>query len=633
MRFYFLFLLSLSFHFLFSQDYNVNNIPKGVRQNADAVVRLDKMDVVIRSKDQMEVNSKRVVTVFNEEGNEHVQAYAFYEKKDKVSAIEAIIYNAQGEVIKKIKKRDFLDQSAIGGGTLYSDSRVLVMRYTPNQYPYTVKFTKEYSTPNTAFAPNWMFLDDYRVGTERSEFSFTVECGIPFRNKEENFGPYQIETEATTQGISYKAKNLKALEREPLSPAFRDFAPQVKIALNEFHLEGVDGKAKSWQELGRWMNDELLQGRDDLDDGTIQYVKNLVKGVSDPLEKTRIIYKYVQENTRYISVQLGIGGWMPISALDVDRVKYGDCKGLTNYTKALLRAVGVESYYTVVQAGRQMKSLDEDFPSMQGNHVFLNVPLEEKEVWLECTSQKTPVNHLGTFTDNRNVLKITPKGGELVRTRAYSDEENYQFTQGEFIISEEKDVKGKVKILSKGSQYDQKYWRTANTRSEQEEFYKSYWNYVQNLSLGQVKYQNDVKNIEFVEDVEFSVENYLTTAGDKLLLAPNLSNRNLGVPDRCRDRKRPLVLKRGYLDEDEFIIHLSAGYTPETWVKPFKEETKFGSYSVAIEPKESGVILYKRKLLIKSGEYSKEDYKLYRDFRKKVARYDNTKIVLSKKES
>ena len=633
MRFYFFFLLNFLFHFSFSQNYNVNTIPKEVRQNADAIVRLDKMDVIIESRDQMEVNSKRVVTVFNEDGNEHVLAYAYYDKNDKVSDLEAIIYNAQGEEIKKIKKRDFIDQSAISGGTLYSDSRVLVLRYTPTQYPYTVEFTKKYSTPNTAFAPNWMFLDDYRVGTEKSEFSFTVECGIPFRHKEQNFGPYEIEITETANGIIYKAKNLKALEREPLSPAFRDFAPQVKIALDEFHLEGVDGKATSWEELGKWMNDELLEGRDELDDGTVQYVKNLVKGVSDPLEKTRIIYQYVQENTRYISVQLGIGGWMPISALDVDRVKYGDCKGLTNYTKALLSAVGVESYYTVVHAGGQMKSFDEDFPSMQGNHVFLNVPLEEEEVWLECTSQKTPVNHLGTFTDNRHVLKVTPQGGELVRTKAYSDDDNYQFTQAEFKISEDKSVKGKVKILSKGSQYDQKYWRTSDTKSEREKFYKSYWNYVQNLSLDEVKYQNDVNNIEFLEEVELSVKNYLTSAGDKLLLAPNISNRNLGVPDRCRNRKRPLVIKRGYLDEDEFVIHLPEGYTQETLMMPVKEETKFGSYIVSIEPKEPGVILYKRKLLIKSGEYSKEDYKLYRDFRKKVARYDNTKIVLNKKES
>lgn len=324
---------------------------------------------------------------------------------------------------------------------------------------------------------------------------------------------------------------------------------------------------------------------------------------------------------------------MPISASDVDRVKYGDCKGLTNYTKALLKAVGVESYYTVVHAGNQIKHLDKDFPSMQGNHVFLNVPLENEEVWLECTSQTTPINHLGTFTDNRNVLKVTPQGGELVRTKENLDEENYQFTQANFQLGDEKDVIGQVKIFSRGSQYDQKYWRTINTRSEQEEFYKTYWNYVQNLKLGEVAYQNNEDEIEFVENVEFKADNYLSSAGDKLLFAPNISNRNLGVPDRVRNRKMPLVISRGYLDEDEFTIHLPEGYVPETLLFPVNEETKFGSYSVSVEPKESGVLVYKRRLLIKSGEYLKEDYKLYRDFRKKVAGYDNGKIILTKKES
>lgn len=95
----------------------------------------------------------------------------------------------------------------------------------------------------------------------------------------------------------------------------------------------------------------------------------------------------------------------------------------------------------------------------------------------------------------------------------------------------------------------------------------------------------------------------------------------------------PLVISRGYLDEDEFTIHLPEGYVPETLLFPVNEETKFGSYSVSVEPKESGVLVYKRRLLIKSGEYLKEDYKLYRDFRKKVAGYDNGKIILTKKES
>ncbi|MBR9855553.1 MAG: DUF3857 domain-containing protein, partial [Algicola sp.] len=118
MRFYLLTLFVFFFNILFSQDYQVGSIPKAVQQNSDAVVRLAKMDVIVEARDRMNVIHKRVVTVLNKEGNKHVRAYAFYEKKDKVSYLEAIIYNAQGEEIKKIKKKDFLDQSAIGGGTL-----------------------------------------------------------------------------------------------------------------------------------------------------------------------------------------------------------------------------------------------------------------------------------------------------------------------------------------------------------------------------------------------------------------------------------------------------------------------------------------------------------------------------------
>lgn len=623
----------LFINFSFSQNYSVSTISKELLDNADAVVRLNSTSILVLARDRMNVSEHRVVTVLNEKGDRHVRAYAFYEKNYKISNILAIVYNAQGEEIKKIKKKDFLDQSAIDGGTLYSDSRVLLLNYIPVEYPYTIEFTNEYTTSNTAFVPNFNFLESYRVSSEKSDFSFKVECGIPFRHKASNFEDYQVELSLESNALRCSANNLTAIQSEPLSPMFNEFTPNIKVALDSFHLEGMDGVAKTWEELGQWMYDELLVGQDQLDEETVVKVKALVKNVDDPLEKVSRVYKYVQENTRYISVQLGIGGWMPISAVEVDRVKYGDCKGLTNYTKALLSAIGIESYYTVVYGGDVARSLDKDIPSMQGNHVFLNVPLEGQEVWLECTSQTTPVNFLGTFTDNRDVLKVTPNGGQFVRTRASLDEDNYQLTKAECSISNDKKITGKVTIVSKGTQYDQKYWRTTDSRKEQEEFYKNYWSYVNNLSLGQVNFTNNDKEIEFVEEIDVSAEGYLSTANEKFLFSPNIYNRNLAVPERSRNRKRPLVISRGYFDEDEFIIHLPEGYVPETWMLPLQLENKFGNYSISIEPLEQGAVLYKRKLLIKSGKYPKEDYEAYREFRKKVARYDNAKIVLIKKDT
>ncbi len=630
MRLLAIYLFILSFHFSFSQDYSYSLIPDELIKDADAVVRLDRMNVVVSAQDFMRITSKRVVTVLNENGDGEVHAYALYDKSDKITDLEARIFNKHGEEIKKIKKRDFIDQSAVSGGTLYSDSRVLYLRYTPTEYPYTVVFTKEYTTPNTAFAPSWNFLDGYRVSTEKSEFSFRVECGIPFRHKESNFESYPIEFTASETELNYVGANLMAIEKEPLSPSFIEFAPNVKIAMERFHLEGVDGSAKNWEEFGQWVNDELISGRDYLEPATIAKVQQLVQNVDDPYEKIRKVYEYVQDNTRYISVQLGIGGWMPISAEDVDRVKYGDCKGLTNYTKALLKAVGIESYYTVLYAGRRKRDFDMEFTSMQGNHAFLNVPIDGQDLWLECTSQITPVNHLGVFTDDRNVLKITPEGGEIVRTKTYSDEENYQLTKAEYFAEADGSVKGKVNISSKGTQYDQKFRQPTKTKLEQEKFYKDYWNYINNLSLEKVSFSNDTKGIVFLEEVEINAENYLSNTDGKLLFAPNLANRNTHVPERCRDRQRELVISRGYLDEDEFTIHIPKDYKIETLLKPIALETKFGSYEVTLESKEPEVLVYNRRLLIKSGKYSKEDYKLYRDFRKQVARYDNSRIILTK---
>lgn len=617
-------------HFAIAQDYTAATIAEELLQNADAVNRLDKMDVVVTAQDEMTIFSKRVVTVLNEKGNKHVQAYAFYEKNDKITDIEAIVYDAKGKEIKKIKKRDFVDQSAIDGGTLYSDSRVLVLNYTPTQYPYTIEFTKEYFTPNTAFAPFWNFLDDYRVSVEKSEFSFTVDCDINFRYKESNFEQFEIESDISPKSVHYVAENIKAMSREPLSPPFRDFSPQVKIALEKFHLEGVDGTAKTWDELGKWMYDVLLTGQDALDAETIAKVQGLVSDTDNVLEKIKRVYEYVQNNTRYISVQLGIGGWMPISAQEVDRVKYGDCKGLVNYTKALLNAVGITSYYTVVYGGRQIRDLDSEFPSMQGNHVILNVPLEGKDVWLECTSQTTPVDHMGMFTDSRNVLKVTPEGGQLLKTKMTSDEENYQKVDAEYYLDANRNLRGAAKIVSYGTQYDQKYWWTDKSRKEQEEHYHEYWSYLNNLSLGEIDYTNNKEDIEFAEEVQINVDNYLAHANNQFLLAPNVFNRNLLVPDRTRNRTKELLISRGYLDEDKYIIHLPDGYKAESLYTPVKHETKFGTYETSLEEKEKGILVYNRKLLIKSGKYPKEDYDDYRDFRKKVARYDNTKIILTK---
>jgi len=605
-------------------------LDKSLTSNADAIVRLDETDIDLLSHKNMVVKKRLVITVLRKAGNDAIENYAYYDTSTILKDLEVVVYNSSGKQIERIKKKDFHDISAVSGGTLYGDSRVKYFDYTPIAYPYTLDFQFSYETPNTAFMPRWNPIDDYRVSVEKSSFHVSNTSGIAIHKIEKNFEGYQIKNSSNSNAISYEVLNLPAVKKEMLSPSLGQLKPCLLLSLEKFHLEGVDGFGKDWKSFGKWQYDELLVGRDKLPSSTIAKINRLVSGSKDPLEKAKKIYEYVQNNTRYISVQLGIGGWMPISAEEVDRVKYGDCKGLTNYTKALLKSQGIESFYSVVYAGQNKRSIDKDFVSMQGNHVILNVPHEGRDVWLECTSQTIPFGFLGDFTDDRDVLVVTPEGGQIKHTATYLDIDNKKFTKADVVLTEEGSILADVAITSKGISYDERSRLERFAQDKKDKHYKEYWDNINGLKVAEIKSSNDTGSVEYVENVKVEAKSYASKAGNDLLFKVNVFDAGAFVPDRYRNRQQPFEVSRGFENEDLFTITLPDSYTISELPTPIKIENKFGIYQVNVSKKEDGQLLYKRKLLIKKGSYSNKEYKEYRDFRKTVAKNDNLKIVLTK---
>ena len=613
--------------------YQAHLLDKDLMENADAVVRLDEMTVDIVSQENMIISSKRAVTVFNKYGNKHVRAFVGYDNSRKVKSVQAIIYDASGRQIEKIKEKDFKDVSAVSGATLYSDSRVKYLNYTPTQYPYTIVFEKKIQTKNTAFVPNWYFLDGFLVSVEKSRFTVKFPSkDLKPTVKERNIAGYKIEKSETATSIVYTGEKMKAIKNEELSPSFSELAPRLMLRLDNFHYEGYNGQASDWNQLGSWMYNNLLKGRSQLSAEIKQKVANLVKDVDTDLEKARIVYEYVQANTRYISVQVGIGGIRPIAALDVDRVKYGDCKGLSNYTYALLRAVGVESYYTHVEAGSDKIDFEEDFATLaQGNHAILAIPIDEGYTWIDCTSQTLPFGFIGDFTDGRKVFVIKPQGGELATTNTYLNKDNSQKIKADIEIDFEGGIKAVANIETKGIQYDRHFGIQDLDRDEVLKKYQKFWPNINNLFLKTYEFKNDKKEVVFTEDVTISAQNYATTSGIRLLFAPNVLNKNVFVPKRYRSRRLPFKIQRGFYDEDSYSIKLPLGYTVEALPESKSVISEFGEYTLSIAQQEDGFLKYQRTFFLKSGAYPKEKYAAYRSFRKTVAKYENAQAVLVKK--
>ncbi len=618
---------------LFAQQVELSSltIPLSIRENANAVIRDNSLTILIDDVDKMVVSQRKVVTILNKSGDRYSGMYESYDNDTKITNLSALIYDAFGKQIKKYRERDFLDVSAVDGGTLYSDSRVKYIDYTPISYPYTLVFESEYKTSTTGFIPSWFPVSGYYVAVEKSSYTIKNPTVIPWRKKETNFEGFDIDKSHIDTELKYVLKNQPVFEYENSTLPARDILPMAKVALNKFSLKGVDGEATNWKEFGKWLHKSLIKGRDVVDEATKFKVLELVKDIDDPIEKAKVIYQFMQNKTRYISVQVGIGGWEPIPANEVDKVGYGDCKGLTNYTKALLDIVGVKSYFTLVYANEK-RNIDKNFSSMQGNHAILNIPNNGNDIWLECTSQTMPFGFLGDFTDDRDVLVVTPEGGIIKRTPSYKNEKSIQKTTAEIELKTNGNITATLQRLSTGTQYDDKAYYDRYTEEELIKNYKAnVWDYNNNLNIDSFKLNNDKEKVVFTEDLSISINNYAAINASEYLFRVNIFNKESYLPKRYRTRNLPLKIRRGYKDVDVYTFKIPASYKIEYLPEEREINSKFGSYKISFHKVDASTFTYKKSILMKEGLYPKEDYKSYRSFRRKIVKSENLRIALIKK--
>lgn len=627
------FLLFLSFTVQAQKiEYATMLIPDSLKQNANAVLRLNEVNISIPSQKEMVIKSKIVTTVLNELGLRSLDLSENYDKNRRINKIEATVYDPFGKEIKTYRRKDFKDISVADGVSIFNDNRALYLDFTPTNYPFTVVLESEVATSNTAFIRPWSPMNGYLESVEKTTVSIVYKPELGLKTKEINFKSHLgIEKKETASSITYSAKNLVAKKREELAPGFTEIFPLVYFSLEKFSLENVEGIATNWEEFGKWYYNSLLADTEEIPEETKIKVKQLVGAEKNAVEIAKIIYKYVQERTRYVSVQVGIGGWRPMLAKEVDKLGYGDCKALTNYTRSLLKTVGVDSYYTVVYAGDdETKDLQQDFASIQGNHVILTLPTDKGLVWLECTSQIQPFGFQGDFTDDRNILLIKPEGGEIVKTKTYTEAESLRTIKGAYSVNEEGKLTGKIKMISHGIQYDNSFGKERMSKEDQTNRYKEEFANINNLSIKKMQLTNDKNKIEFTEELEVEAESYAQNSAGKLMFALNAFDQNSYVPKKYKTREFPFEVIRGYTDEDEIEISIPEGYVFEAKPNNAELKTEFGEYKmefISVNPK---TIICKRKLIIKKGFYESAKYESYRKFRETIAKLDNSKTVISK---
>lgn len=377
---------------------------------------------------------------------------------------------------------------------------------------------------------------------------------------------------------------------------------------------------------------KLNESRDLLPEATRQRIRELTRDTKSVEEKTRIVYSYLQNKTRYVSIQEGLGGLQPFPATLVDEVGYGDCKALSNYTVALLREVGVKGYYAKIRAGENEPPMVLDFPSHQTNHIIVVVPNAKDTLWLECTSQTNPFGYLGSFTGDRHALMVTEQGGTIIKTPTYSGDQNRQIRSGIVVLDKAGNGQASVKTHFTGLQFEngnldiivdagldeQKKWIQATTKIPNFD--------IQTFSVSAIK--NKIP--EATVSCTYTLNRYAQVSGKRIFLTPNLMNRSTFVPPVVEQRKTPVVRRLAYIDVDSIHFKVPADLYPEFLPEPIRIETPFGIYESMIRFDQDG-LLYVRKVEMRKGVFRASSYNQFIDFYKSINKADNLKLVFLSK--
>lgn len=378
-------------------------------------------DQRIEISDTYEVthNIERRFTIFSPDGLGHAFTSVFYDKLNEIENVEIEITDPlSGKTIQKAKTKDMTDAAIYSTSSIFDDNRHKYYEVKSSKFPVQVTVKIETKSSSNFQLSDWTPVHRYNQKVLKSTLTvvYSEQVGLRYKavnlfgERTEKKGDNRIEMTWVEKDLPVQTRDLK-----------KEDDHKLLLAPVGFTMGDYVGKMEDWSGLAAWQY-KLNEERKTLPADFEAKLINMVSNASSEYEKIQILYEYLQKNYRYVSIQLGIGGWQTMLASDVVKYAYGDCKGLTNLMQAMLKAVGIPSNYTLVQAGNDAEDIEVDLPSNQFNHVILQVPLKEGQspVWLECTSNSLPAGFLGEFTKGRHVLVIDKQGGYLTKTPSYN---------------------------------------------------------------------------------------------------------------------------------------------------------------------------------------------------------------------
>lgn len=608
-------------------------------KETDAVALYDEQITVVKDNGDIETTYRYACKILRTEGRDKCGIASFrFDNETKIASIHAWTILANGAQMQ-VKDSDQAETALTD--ELFSDKRRKVIKFPEANVGNSVGYEYTQKHRPFVFEDSWFFQDE--IPTRFARFSLTLPPSWEFTNFWANYSEQNPVSASGNQHV-WEVHDIPAIEIEPEMPPYLAIASGMRVKYFPSDPRLRQKSTGSWDDIAAWYTTLTANSRT-TSPALQQKVSELTSGVTDPLAQMKILTSYMQRNIRYVAIEIGIGGFQPHPAADVFAHQYGDCKDKATLLGTMLKQVGIDSYYVLIDTDRGV--VNPKFPSTDFNHAILAIKLPDsvpdtglsavykssrfgRLLFFDPTNEYVPLGSLPYYLQSNYGLVITPNGGELAFLPLATPAANRLLRTAELNLTSAGNLTGEVRELRfGGSAVDsrERFLRVKPT-DRQKVFENFLGKSLSSFSLTGASVGNlDKYDENLTLSYNFTSDGYAKPAGDLLILRPRVVGAQGTNILSGKARKYPVEFEQALRQDDIFDITLPAGYVVDELPKAVQFQCPYASYKSEVVVN-GNVLRYKRTYEITDILVPTQHLDEVRDFYHQIAADEKASAVL-----
>lgn len=576
-------------------------------KNITITSQKDRYEFVTGNKENpVNIRQATAITYHCNQFRTNVGYVEFYDDRSTIDEVRTYVNGDRVKSLKPVFRNYSVDD------IFYSDAKVCLLELPLEKAGTESRVELDKTTLDPRYFTTIYFTGSYR--TDSREIQIVIPRWMKADIRELNFDQYHIKKTVEYDAkhdqdiYTYTSGSLPARVGEKNAPGASYVYPHLLILSKYADLKtGRVNYFNKTDDLYAWYHSLVKEIGDD---ETVLKAKalDITKGISTDTGKITAVYHWMQDNIRYIAFEDGIAGFKPEKAQSVLQHKYGDCKGMANLTRGLLKALGYDARLCWI--GTDHIAYDYSIPSLAvDNHMICALNYKGKRYFLDATETYIGLDEYAQRIQGRQVM--IEDGDKYILDRV--PQRNWQ--QNSAVEKRTLQVDGNAITGKVSQQWDGESKEFLLTQVHGIKKEKLQDALLQYLTDDNSKYHiknlqtSDINNWDQQLDIQYELQHQeaITGFGDDLYTEMDFRKELSGYTIDTAKREHDMIFAYKHHVVNETTLEVPAGYK----VGPLPDDLKIDreGYSFHVVYKlDGGKIAYRKELIIKNPWLAKAGF-------------------------